>query len=143
MSTSIKPPVWFWVVSVIALLWNLMGVGAFIFDATRTAADLAGMEEGIRSLYENKIWWSTAAYAVAVFGGALACIALLLRKKWAVPLFIASFIGVIVQNIDALFVSNHLDVFGPGGMVMPILVVAGAIALIWFSRKSRDRGWIS
>ena len=30
MSTPIKPPTWFWIVGGLALLWNLMGVMAYI-----------------------------------------------------------------------------------------------------------------
>lgn len=32
MTASVKPPVWFWIISVLGFLWNLMGVAAFIND---------------------------------------------------------------------------------------------------------------
>lgn len=32
-STRTKPPIWFWIISVIALIWNLMGVMAYLGQA--------------------------------------------------------------------------------------------------------------
>ena len=31
-----KPPIWFWIVSVIAILWNAMGVDQYIGQAYKT-----------------------------------------------------------------------------------------------------------
>jgi len=84
MSTNvkIKPPVWFWIFSVLALLWNLMGVGAYLYDAYEKEAAMAPYTEIQRSILEGHPAWVTGAWALAVFGGTLGCIALLLRKKY-------------------------------------------------------------
>ncbi len=50
---NIKPPTWFWIVSSLALIWNFMGVAAFIGDAAMSTEDLAAMEENVRILYET------------------------------------------------------------------------------------------
>ena len=46
-----------------------------------TAEDLAALPLEQQPLYENIPAWVTGAFAIAVFGGSLACILLLIRKK--------------------------------------------------------------
>jgi len=86
-----KPPVWFWIASVLALLWNLMGVIAYLSMAFATDEMITNMsleqQEAFLIVYPT---WVTAAFALAVFCGFLACLALLIRKKWAYGLFVFS-----------------------------------------------------
>ncbi len=138
-----KPPVWFWVVSVIALLWNLMGVSAYLADAYTSVEQLEQMSQEIRELYEGRPAWATAGFAIAVFAGAIGSIALLLRKKWARPLLILSVLGSIVLNIHTFFLSNALEVMGANIVIMPIVVIVFGIYLIFFAKKGIQKGWLS
>ncbi len=138
-----KPPVWFWIVSVVALIWNGMGVMAYLGQAYMSDDALAAFPEAEQALYANVPAWATAAFAIAVWGGLLGCLALLLRKKWAKPVLLLSLIGIVVQMIYNLFLSEAMDVYGPGGAIMPIMVIVIGIFLVWFSKKSASEGWIS
>lgn len=142
MSTS-KIPVWFWIVAVLALLWNLMGVAVYISDVTKTDEALAALPEAERLLYEMAPAWATGAFALAVFAGTLGCLFLLLRKSWAVPAFVISLVGVIVQNIYWVFMTNAMDVYGPSGAIMPLMVVLIGIALLIASRRWSARSWLT
>ena len=142
-STNSSVPIWFWVVSIVALLWNLLGVMAFFGQVMMPPEMLEAMPQAQRSLFENMPAWAYAGFAAGVFGGALGCIALLIRQKWARILFIISLAGVIIQNINAFFVQDSYSVFGPGGTVMVLLVIVVAIVLIWFSGYARDKGWLN
>lgn len=141
-STS-KPPMWFWVVSGIALIWNAMGVMAYLGQAYMSDADLEALPEAEQALYTDVPAWATAAFAVAVFGGFLGAIALVIRKKWAKSLFLLSFIGIILQMTYNLFMSKAMDVYGPGGIIMPVMVIVIGIYLILFSNKSVEKGWLT
>ena len=70
MTTSEKPPVWFWVVSVTALLWNLVGVMNYLNQAFNQVALLEAMDQAQRTAFEGIPAWATAAFAIAVFSGA-------------------------------------------------------------------------
>ncbi|WP_298475190.1 hypothetical protein [uncultured Maribacter sp.] len=142
-TNNVKPPIWFWIVSAIALLWNLAGVGAYLQHTYMSIEDLEKLSQAERLLYESQPSWVTAAFAIAVWGGALGCIALLLRKKWAKPMLLVSLLGVLAQMAHSFFISNSFEVYGPGAMIMPIMVIIIAIALVFFARKSQDRNWIS
>ncbi|WP_179345030.1 hypothetical protein [Winogradskyella ursingii] len=134
-----KPPVWFWLVSILALLWNGAGVMAYLGRAFATDEMIAALPEEQKAefLMEFPAWY-TAAFALAVFCGALGCIALLIRKKWAYILFVISAIGAVVQHIY-LFVNVEMDMTS---IIMPILVIIVCFLLIWFAKKSIDKGWI-
>jgi hypothetical protein len=81
-----------------------------------------------------------AAYAFAVWGGALGCVGLLVRKRWAKGAFLASLLGLIVQDA-ALFgmspVPLSATIYALQGMVLVIAV----LLLMLANRASRD-GWL-
>ncbi len=143
MTTSVKPPTWFWIVSGIALVWNLMGVMAYIAQVTMSAEALQALPENERELYTSLPTWATSAFAVAVWGSALGCLLLLMRKKLAAILLIVGFVGILVQLYHSFFISNSIAVYGPGGMVMPIMVLIIGLLLILFSRKATANGWLN
>lgn len=140
---KVKPPVWFWIVSVLALLWNLAGAMAYIGQAYMSDEVLATMSEAERNLYENQPAWVTGAFAIAVWGGTLGCIFLLLRKKWAKPVFIVSLLGLIGQLSYNYFLSEAFDTFEIVDMVMSVMILIISIALIMFSNKAIRKNWLT
>lgn len=137
-----KPPTWFWVVSIAALLWNLMGVMAYLADAFMTAEALAQLSQEQQNLYEARPAWVTAAFAIAVWGGLLGSIALLLRKAWALTLFVISLIGVLAQNLYQFFLSNTFEVLGSAAMAFPILIISSSILLVVFSKWAKKNAFL-
>ena len=137
-----KLPIWFWIIAGVALIWNLMGVSAYIMQVTMSAEILSSLPEAERALYENVPVWATGAFALAVFGGAIGCVLLLLRRNLSVPVFGASFAGVIVQMIYNFGIANSIAVYGPGSMLMPVMVVIIGAFLIWYSMSAKGKGWL-
>lgn len=135
-----KPTTSFWVIGIVALIWNLMGVFAYLQQAYMTAEDLSALPIEEQALYENIPAWVTAAFALAVFGGALGCVLLLLRKKLATFVFIISFVSILAQMTYNLFMSKAMEVYGPGGMIMPVMVIVIGAYLIWYSKKMEAQG---
>lgn len=138
-----KPAVWFWIISVVALLWNAMGVFQYLIKAYNT--------EGFRSQYTAEQLeviatapaWSTAAFAIGVFGGLIACGFLLLRRKLATTFFMFSLIGILVQAYHNHVVINSSELMGSSAPIMTGIVIAGGILLLYFSRFATKKGWIS
>jgi hypothetical protein len=138
-----KPSTSFWIIAIAALIWNLMGVFAYLQEAYMTAEDLAALTPDEQTLLENIPAWVTGAYALAVFGGALGCILLLLRKKLATFLLIISFISILAQMSYNIFMSRALEVYGPGGLIMPVMVIIIGAFLVWYSKKMETQGILS
>ena len=141
--TGSKPATWFWIVSGLALLWNFLGIGAYIDTMTMSAERLAELPEAQRLLMESTPAWANGAFAIAVNFGALGCLALLLKKAWALPVLMLSLAGVVVQFINAFFLSNSFEVFGPVGMIMPAMVFAIAVYLVVLARQAKSKNWIN
>jgi len=131
----------FWVLAVVALLWNLLGMTAYIAHVSVDQAALAAMPDAERLLYETFPTWATAAFAIAVTAGVLGSVALLLRKNLATPLFAISLLAVLVQDYGSFVVSDAMAVYGPASVVMPVAVVLFGAVLIWYSARAGKKGW--
>ena len=94
-------------------------------------------------LIESTPVWAISAFAIAVNGGALGCLLLLLRQAWAFPVLIASLAGILVQMYHSIFIANSIEVYGPGGMIMPVMVIVIAIFLVWYAKGAKEKGWIN
>lgn len=135
---STKPSVSFWIISVIALLWNLMGVMAYLTKAFITDEMIATLPEEQQAEFAVVYpAWVTAAFALAVFCGALGSISLLIKKKWATTLFLVSAIAAIAQHIY-IFLNVEVTSY-----IMPILVITVCIFLVWYTKKCADDGIIN
>lgn len=142
MTTANKPPIWFWVITVLTLVWNIMGVMAYLGQAYMPTEALTVLPQNEQDFYNNMPAWVTAAFAIAVFSGTLGCIALIFRKKWAYSLFIISIIGVIGQTTYNLFIQDYVELSGVR-IIMPIMIIVIGVFLIWFSNYSQKKGWLS
>ncbi|MDX2428270.1 MAG: hypothetical protein QNK22_06230 [Xanthomonadales bacterium] len=138
-----KTPKWFMVVAAVLLVWNLLGVMAYIMQVMMSPETLAALPQEQRELYENTPAWATAAFAVAVNFGALGCVLLLLKRNLAGLFLQLSLAGVLVQMFHSFFMSKSFEVFGPGGLVMPLMVIVIAIYLVVLAAKARTNHWTS
>ena len=139
MNTS---PVWFKIVAVIALLWNVLGCIAFFSDLRLSPEDLAALPEAQQALYAARPAWAVVATAVAVFGGFLGCIGLLLGRKWAFVVLVLSLIGILVQDYGLFVLAEGASLAGPVAMVMQGIVLVVGIGLVLLSHKGIARGWL-
>jgi len=138
-SVGAIPPRWFWAASAIGLLWNLAGVAAFVAQMTMDASSLPAAE---RAFYEATPVWATAAFSIAVAAGVIGSAALLFRRRWAVSVFAASLLAIVVQISHSLFIGDGIDVFGPAGFILPLLTFGIGVALVGLSNHSAARGWL-
>lgn len=143
MNTS-KIPTWFWIVAVLGLLWNAMGVFAFISDLTMTPEKLALYTPEQQAALADYPAWTKIIYGIATIAGLLGCIGVLMRKSWAVPLFLASLIAVIVQQAHSIFITRAVEVFGAGvAIVFPVVIIILSFVLLIFARIARGRNWLT
>lgn len=140
---SSKLPVTFWIIAVVALTWNIMGVLTFFGQTFMSEETLATYPEEQQALFLAVPSWLTIVYAIAVLTGTLGCIALLLRKGLSVPLFLVSLVGVIIQMAYNQFFTDAPSVFGVISVVMSGLIVLIAVFLYYYARQCQAKGWIS
>lgn len=132
----------FWVVGILALIWNLIGVAMFWMQVNMGPEQLAAMTEQQRDVYNGTPMWLNVAFAVAVFGGVLGAIGLLMKKRWAVTMFFVSLLALLVQMIGAYVATPAWAAYGAAGLIMPVLLILIAIFFWRYSQKCTERGWL-
>ena len=139
--TTTKPSKKFWIISTIAVLWNLIGIFAFMGQAFVSSAMLAELPADQAELIRNTPQWLTGIFAIATVTGLLGSILLILRRKSATTLFFISAVGVLIQMGYSFFATDALQVYGiVEGLVMPLIVILSAVYLYFFSVKSSKKG---
>ena len=132
----------FWAIGAITLLWNVMGIMNLLWQMN--SENLAAMPELYRAIAESRPAWATAAFALVVFGGAVGCLLLLLRKRAASSVLIASFVGMIVHMFSYFGITNSAVSFGPSDIILIVVMpIAVAAFLIWYAKRATSKGWIT
>jgi hypothetical protein len=132
-----KPPIWFWIVAVIGLIWNAMGVNAYLQQAYNTEGHRAMYSQEQLDIVANTPTWVTAAFAIAVFAGFFGFVFILLRKKLGYTLMLLSLIAVILQ-MSYILISGYASSIG-----MTIMIIAFAILFVILAKMFATKGWIS
>jgi hypothetical protein len=133
VSTGRKTPIWFWIVAVLAGIWNFGGVYDYVMTQTSAAyleqfsAEQIAYFTGFPALY-------VAIWASAVFAAFFASLALLLRMKLAFPLFALSLVLFVVNTIYIYGFTPAMEMMGVGGSVFSLVIFLSLIALTWLSR---------
>lgn len=137
-----KPSMNFWIIGGAALVWNLIGLMFYWMEVTVTPDALATLTQAQAEFLTGKPGWATSAFAIAVTAGTLGSLFLLLRKSLAVPLFVLSLVGIVVQNVHAFGMANALGIWGTSGLIVPGAVLIIGIALVLYSRAAKARCWL-
>ena len=132
----VKTPWHIWLVGLIAVLFNSIGVFDFVMSMAQGAdyQASAGMTPDQIAHYRQMPSWMTAVWAVGVFGAFLASILLLLRRKQALLVFILSLAAFLVSLLYTYVLTNGGAVMGQQ-MAITSAVIAGL--LVFFSGYSR------
>jgi len=136
-----QPPLWFWLASGLGLAWNAYGLKQFVSSVTATRDRLVaeGMTGPQADLYASLPLWMNVAFAVGVIGGLVGCVLLLLRSRWALPVFGASLVGYVVLYIGDI-TQGVFALFGMQQVVILSVVVLIAALLLWLARHFQRRG---
>jgi hypothetical protein len=129
-------PAWLRVVAALALLWNLFGVYNYLMTVGVVGgADVVGAAAMPA--------WVTGAFAIAVFGGALGSLGLLLLKRWSKLLLLVSLLGVLAMDLWMFVLSGLGGTMAGAEMGVNVAIVVVAILLVWLAYSSDKKGWLS
>lgn len=139
---SNRTPLWFRVIAVLALLWNVLGSIAVVMQLLTTEEGLSQLPVDQQEFFRSTPLWVHAAALVAVIGGVLGCVGLIAGKRWSIALLGASLVGVIAQQSWMYLASDMVSVIGLGSIALPTLILAFAIGLLILSMWAAKKGWI-
>ncbi len=146
--TSNKPPRWFWILTVILLLWGMMGMYVYYDFVTSSPESMAKyVTAGTYSqAYADYLLaeptWSAAVFALAVSTGILGALCMVLRRAWAVPLYMLSLLFIII-SLSKMFILDKAHNLMSGGQIgMEGVVFSLGVLAVWVSRKAKNENWL-
>ena len=141
MTLKMPPAIWFWIVAVFLLLWNLAGLAEFCMEAFAPEILIETMDAPQIELFNSRPEWYLYNFAVAVIAGTLSCILIIAHKKLAVPLAVLSLLAVLISSGYNVY-AGALDRAGTVDLVLFIMVIALDILLVVFAMYAAKRRWI-
>jgi hypothetical protein len=136
---SSKPGIWFSILSIVALLWNIGGGLQFINSITASEASMQGAmmtPEQIRVITSIP-FWVTFVFGVGVVTSLLGSVFLYLRHGWAKLTLVVSFLAFVVLSL-AYVIYGVFAAIGTQQVVVMTIVVVVAFALVLMSRLIRS-----
>ena len=140
-----KPTTAYWIIAGVLLVWNIIGLMFYYQQSTLTPEIMmdAGLTAQQIAHITNTPAWGHSCYAIAVNALVLGDILILLRKTWAVPLFILSLIGALVQDLDAFVMRDAMEAWGSTAIYLPLIVIVICLFEIWYALRAKNRGWLT
>ena len=132
-----KTPMHLWIVGVLTLLWNAIGIFSYTMTKFGQLPAL-GMTDADVEFFDSFPVWANAFWAFGVWGAFLGSVLLLLRSRWAVPSLVVSVVGMIVTTIYQRFmieVPPHLD-----SLPLSIAIWVITLAMLCYALKMRTAG---
>lgn len=139
-ATTRRTPWHFWLVGVLGLLWNSVGAYDYLMTQTQNESYMSQFTPEQLEFFYGFPTWVVAFWALAVWGGMLGALLLLLRKRLSVPVLLVSFLAMIVTSIHNFLLSNGLEVMGGVGVGFSVLIFVVALGLWLYARAMAQRG---
>lgn len=144
MTVRTTPPFWFWIVTLLAVLWEATGCYFYVMQVGMGPDELAALPKAQGDAFAAMPSWQWGVFAVAVWSGLLGALALLLRSRFAVPLFAVSLLAAIIQYGYTFLATPILSTMTTAEAVpLPVAIIALGAVLLWFAATARAKHWIA
>jgi hypothetical protein len=140
--TTIKAPWHLWLVGVIAVLFNAIGVFDYVMSMAQGASYMAsaGMTPAQIAHYQAMPIWMTVVWTIGVWGAMLASVLLLLRNRLAFPVFAVSLAAFLVSLLYTYVLTDGGEIMGPQMAIANVVITALLLIFIWYSWLMTKRG---
>lgn len=132
-----RAPWHLWVVGILSLLWNSVGVYSYLMTELGRLGDL-GMNREQIAFFDGFPAWATAVWALGVWGCLLGSILLLARSRHAVTAFGVSIVGLVGTAIFSYFVADVPD--GLQSVPLDIAIWVITFGLFLYARRQAASG---
>ena len=138
---TVRTPRHLWVVGVLAVLWNAIGAFDYAMTQTKNATYMSAYSAEQLEYFYGFPAWVVAFWALAVWGGVLGSVLLLLRKRLAVLVFLVSFVAMVITTFHNYVLSNGMEIFGDvGSNVFTAVIFLVALGLFLYARAMDKKG---
>jgi hypothetical protein len=130
-----SPGVWFSIVAILSLLWNMGGAIQFINSVTASAESMRGsmMTAGQIAVLSALPVWVDVGFGIGVITSIIGSVLLYLRSKLAYLTFVVSLIAFALLSL-AYLIYDVFKVIGSQQIITMVIVVFIAAILVLLSR---------
>ena len=145
-ATNTVPSISFWVISIALLLWGLGGASIYIAYFIETpeefalTAETAANRQAYADYVANIPFWAIAVGMIAAMTRLLGAIGLLVRRAWALPLYIVSTVFFLIALYRAFVLANVSSVMSGPHIFVEIAFLALSIFGVWYARENISKG---
>ncbi len=133
-----KAPVWYTVAVALFILWGLSACfSLYMHFGVGPAPDASDYD---KQLYADMPMWVNVTYVISVLSSLFSSIALLMRRRVAVPLSVLSLIGVVVQFGWIFTMTDIIAVKGVWTTYFPAFVLVVQLVQLWFANMANGKG---
>ncbi len=144
--TDTAPSVLFRVITFALLLWGLGGASIYVAYFIETpeefarTAEAAANREAYADYVANIPFWAIAVGIIAAAARLLGAIALLLRRAWALPLYVISLVFFLAALYRAFVLADVASVMSGAHIAIELVFLALSVFAIWFARENKSKG---
>ncbi|MEP6785652.1 MAG: hypothetical protein ABI898_07915 [Sphingomonadales bacterium] len=140
----VKTPWHLWLVGIVAVLFNFIGVFDFTMAMAQGATYLesAGMTPPQVAHYMGMPGWATLVWAIGVFAAFIASILLLMRRRLAYPVFVLSLAAFAVHLFYEYVLTNGGALMGQQMAIVSAVIAALLAFFVWYARAMTARGML-
>ena len=137
ISSPAKAPWHLWLVGLLTLLFNAMGVMSYVSTELGMLAEMGMTPEQI-AFMDSYPAWAVALWALGVWGALAGSVLLLLRSRFAFAAMVVALVGLIGTTVY-----NYVLIDVPESMEAPVLDVAiwaVTLFLLFYARRMAAAG---
>lgn len=132
-----RTPWHLWAVGILSLLWYAAGAYTIVSAQRGT---LAGISPDEAAYYAAQATWFAVVTDIALVAGIVGSLALLLRSRWAVPLYGLMIAAIAITACYDLAAGTSRMYVNSGALVATLLIWLIAVLNYWYAATMRKRG---
>lgn len=144
MTQAVKTPAHLWIVGIVSLLWNCIGVSDYLGLKLKNAwyLEQTGFNAKQIAWFDALPLWANIGWGLGVWGAFFGSLLLLMRSRHAVTVFLLSLIGLVIHSVHLLVVAKaeFAALFGSGPLYFTAVIWVIAIALYLYARRQVAAG---
>ena len=130
-----------WLVGVLMLVWNALSCYSYVMTLTQNVAYFraGGITPQMAAYFAALPAWYVVAWTIAVWGGLVAAVGLLMRKSWTGWWCAASQLAMVINSVATLL-NPAARVLGRVGSISAIVLIILGAFLVLYSMAMKRRG---
>lgn len=145
-SSETRPSILYWIISLFLLVWGIAGASIYIALLFETPEEFAASAEDAAhaEIYADYVAnipaWAIGAGIIAAAARLLGAVGLLMRRAWALPLYVVSLIFFLAALYRAFVLANAAEAMSPPHIGIQVVFTSLTVFAIWFSLRNNSKG---